>query len=107
MLTMSEPNTAVTVVQREPGRSRRPVLAEPAEDVAKKLKDNPGKWHLIASGGWDRRGVFSQTAYRIRQGTTKGFERTDAGTFETQVSTDTTVAERTAPVELFARWLEA
>jgi len=46
----------------------RRLLAEPDNEVVKKLKANPGQWYCIAAGPVDVRHKYAQTAYRIRKG---------------------------------------
>lgn len=107
--------TRTTIQPGPPGRTRRPVLLQDAEDIVVILQANPGNaadpnsgWHLIAMGERSRLGVISQTSYRIRQGKIQAFaESAEAGggTYETWVSTDISIPHRKAPVELYARWV--
>lgn len=105
-MTMNE------IQAQAPGRARRQVLTEDAEIVAVKLKANPGNsmepdsgWHLVAYGDRTRLGVISQTSYRIRKGKIAAFVDQAGGHYETWVSTDASVPNRRAEVELFARWV--
>ena len=101
-----------TIQPGAPGRIRRPVLLQDAEEIVGILKANPGNkddpesgWHLIATGDRSRLGVISQTSYRIRNGGIQAFNDPGAGVYETWVSTDTSIPNRKAPVELYARWV--
>lgn len=102
-----------TIQPKAPGRVRRPVLTQPAEDVAAILQANPGHstdpdsgWHLIATGDRTRLGVISQTSYRIRNGKIAAFTHSGRkGHYETLVSTDASLPDRRAAVELYARWV--
>lgn len=105
--------TERTVQMRAPGRTRRAVLSQPAEEVAAILLANPGNdtnpdsgWHLIAAGDRTRLGVISQTSYRIRKGLIAAFEPVAGGHYETWVSTDKSVPDRKDDVELYARWVK-
>jgi hypothetical protein len=109
-------STREVIQRRTPGRTRRPVLIKPADEVVQVLRANPGSkadtgsgWHLIATGDRSRLGVISQTSYRIRNQLIAAFVvgEDDPGEFETQVSTDTSVPGRTADVELYGRWVPA
>lgn len=93
------------IVERDPGVRRRPVLLETVDATVSKLQGKPQTWMLIAHGGMDRHRVISQTAYRIRKGLLRGFE-SDDGHYDTQVSTDTSIPDRIAPVELYAMWIK-
>jgi hypothetical protein len=86
------------------GSGRQPVLAEPADAVAKKVVSDPGNWYLVASGDITRLGTISQTAYRIRRRSIAAFARQTGGSFEVRVSTDMDVP-REAAVEMFLRWV--
>lgn len=66
---------------------------------------------IIGSGGLDRLGVMSQTAYRIRYGRIKAFvvgqeESNDGWRFHASVSTARNVEGREHPVELWACWAQ-
>lgn len=54
-----------------PGMRR--LLAEPDNEVVKKLKANPGQWFAIAAGPVSERHKYAQTAYRIREGQRAAF----------------------------------
>jgi hypothetical protein len=89
------------------------VLTQPAEDVVAILRANPGNkadpdsgWHLIATGDRTRLGVISQTSYRIRTGGILAFADPGKGHYETLVSTDTSLPNRRAAVELYARYVK-
>lgn len=61
----------------------RRLLAEPDNEVVKKLKSNPGQWFAIAAGGDEQRHKYAQTAYRIREGHRAAFR--PAGAFAATV----------------------
>lgn len=103
--TLGRMTTATaTVTEQEPRKTRSRVLFEPFEQVAETVRANPGQWHLVGGGPKERYGVFSQTAYRIRRGDIAAFHEPVGGTWEVQVSTDTTVP-REYPVEVYLRFV--
>jgi hypothetical protein len=112
-VTFMSEATITVARKKEPGRSRRSVLTEPADEVVAKLKGAPNEWFIIADGPMKRRGVIAQTAHRIRTGAIEAFEvhplpgrrKLLPGKFECLVSTDTSIIGRTAEVELYARWV--
>jgi hypothetical protein len=81
------------------------VLIEANEVVARKLRDDPDGWYLVAVGGRGRARVLSQTAHRIRKGELEDFPVESAGKF---TATSTSAADRpdkVADVELYAKYV--
>lgn len=83
---------------------RTPVLVADAEIVANLLVNDPGEWKLIGTGELERFNTMNQTAYRIRHGQTRAFQR-PGGRFEAKATCATNRPDPIAPVELTARWV--
>lgn len=83
------------------------VLIEANEDVARKLRADPGAWYLVAEGDLDRARVFSQTANRIKRGELEDFRAGSDGRFDATSTADQSRTDKVAEVELFARFVPA
>jgi len=81
------------------------VLIEANEDVARKLRAEPGVWFLVGAGELDRARVMSQTANRIKRGELEDFRKTPAGQFDATSTADKSRKDKVADVELFARFI--
>jgi hypothetical protein len=117
-LTLPDTIEPMTVATKR--RSR--VLIEDDMVVARKLRADPGTWHLVGVGEPDEwrtleqvARVYAQTAYRIRcnylpndrgvrQGL-KAFAADDTGYFEATCTADQSRDDQVAPVELSARYV--
>jgi hypothetical protein len=78
----------------------RRLLAEPDNEVVKKLKANPGQWYAIAAGPIEERHKYAQTAYRIRLGERAAFR--PGGQFKATVEVN---PEWEDPAELRAMYV--
>lgn len=96
--------TEAVMTSPGPERTRSRVLFEDAEVIASKVRAKPGEWFLVGGGEKSRRGVLSQTAYRIRHGFIAAFAAPEGGSWDVRVSTDRNV-DRKYPVEVYLRFL--
>lgn len=91
-----------------PRRTKRSeVLIHSAADTAAFLRENPGKWFLVAKGPLDRAAVIKQTAWRIRRGELRAFPAGAEGRYEAATTAAKDRPDAVAEVEMVARWVPA
>lgn len=115
-----EKRTPDQIAKLAPVRARQPAPGRTwvasTEELADMLRAYPGDpnypvtdersgWRIVGVGNEKQGPTLTQNAMRIKKGLLPPFQDTRGGMFEASVSTDPRTPNRTAPTELWARWL--